>query len=37
MFPSKKVNEAHDAVLAMADHASDVSWGNEMALSIEEK
>ena len=24
MFPSKKVNEAHDAVLAMANHASDV-------------
>ena len=37
MFPSKKVNEAHDPVLAMANHASDVSWGNEMALSIEEK
>ena len=37
MFLSKKVNEAHDPVLAMANHASDVSWGNEMALSIEEK
>ena len=37
VFPSKKVNEAHDPVLAMANHASDVSWGNEMALSIEEK
>ena len=37
VFPSKKVNEAHDPVLAMANHASDVSWGNDMALSIEEK
>ena len=37
MFPLEQVNETHDPLLAMANCAGDVFWGNEMALSVEEK